>query len=358
MKTPSRWLGLLISLAPLVVFQACSSDDGATQGQGDAGIGGGAGATGGAGGTGAAGSGGLGASAGDAAIDSPSDASTLAQDCSAYADAFCKRLGECWPQALTNSYETSAACKIAVSSECGDLAPWQVQFADIGQCTSYLVTAECVDVAYPVGLNEQPGKAPCNFAPGALAKGEGCASNVACQSGLCRFSGSRCGTCEETVGLGETCGNGVECEPNAVCEADKCVPQTQLGLGDSCSASSSTSYCKHHLYCAASGKCEALAKEGETCGGGVECDFVAGFTCDTPSSKCVKADLKLLSETCGLPFPRCSLLAYCEPTQLVCVPRKAEGENCDKDPVQGHTCLPDLVCDNGTCKSVQDFCKN
>ena len=243
---------------------------------------------------------------------------------------------------MLRRYDDEALCREAAADDCVENASQGVEFVDIERCTNFMATAACGDV-----LDDSSGS--CDLAPGKAAEGESCASSRACASGVCRFSGDPCGECVKAAGEGEPCDP--ECGTGLTCTLqDVCAPVVKNDIGGDCAAPPTT--CRSFLICDnTTMKCAALAQEGEPCGSG--CDTF--LLCEM--DRCVPSDLSALGEPCGLPFPRCSDQAYCDPTDLVCVPRKTAGEQCTgDDPVKGDDCGPRLGCIEGTCQSYEQRC--
>jgi hypothetical protein len=198
----------------------------------------------------------------------------------------------------------------------------------IQACAEHLATVECsqqiFDLDGPCRTMWQ-GRVPAGGACGLGIEGFVCADGTTCVLGL-----DLCGTCRPTVGAGERCGDGVHCQLaancssgvcvgralpgqscadatcvlGARCEAEVCVTDTIVGVGDSCDATRS---CAYRAACVG-GLCVSTGLYDDPCSGDLPCASgqcdggvcvplgAAGAPCDHPA-QCVSGNC--VSGRCG-----------------------------------------------------------
>lgn len=346
------------AIAFALTLHGCSAEEGVPARAGDAG-GGGSGVGGsGQGGSGAqtgiAGSLGMGgAGSGAAGADA---GGTALEGCTAYAASYCARLADCAPHHLRLFYEDALTCPELVARECERDVADSVGIADPTGCAAGLESGTCEEMLAGA-------LAACAPLPADVASGEPCHDNEQCESGICRFSGSVCGSCAvaldegtpcEGVPVTEVCGPGLACDVGGT---GLCQARQRQGLNEPCGTELLT--CAAGLFCGSGATCLPVLLDGEPCGAETSgCDIRRALYCI--DDVCGPLDVLVQpGAECGLdgmPFPRCSAAFYCEPSTNQCVRRAQAGESCDDDPVDGSTCDTPFTCVEGTCLTYEQRC--
>lgn len=216
----------------------------------------------------------------------------------ATAETYCDQLLHCdrgqnaeERYAFTSEAECRARAETQLQSDFGvqeyiDDGSVHIDRGNLDRCLRELRANECVS------SNRIPA---CRLVfEGRLVEGDGCASDVQCESGACSAAPAQCGTCLAIANAGDACDllndncvdsvdGFVRCEPAGPGGSGLCVLQNEsylsVGLLQDCSNSGNVRrYCESPLYCDANDVCQERKPVGSSCDPDFdECAF--GSTC-------------------------------------------------------------------------------
>lgn len=308
-----RWVGALAA-STVMLAAACSSDGASTSADG----------------------GSADASTGDARASADgsgtSEAGTLAASgyCDSIADGFCAFYMRCGRIVAKDQEE----CLSVFAETCH--ARYEPRYAaletagllsltrdGVTKCLDHLSSVTCekqwTDLAGPCGgmwVGSSPEGAPC----GVDVESFVCGAGTSCILGL-----DLCGKCEAAAALGEACGTGARCVPEAACKDGKCVARPLPG--EACDA---TLPCATGVACV-SGTCRApaIVTEGASCDADHRCPYRSACRGGT----CVKTSL--LGEACK--------------TDGDCASGRCVSGKCTELLDDGSACTSPLQCRSGLC---------
>jgi hypothetical protein len=254
-----------------------------------------------------------GAGAGSSLAGSSARGMSKAEACIAYTAAACKRRSECL-STLSDCFQATSLCPDVV------FLPGSTRTVeDLLACADAYATLSCDAIRYD--------QLPTCVTPGTLAAGEACSFSPQCASLEC--TGSPCGTCAKSVGLGEscitagvTCALGLYCGPKGQCASPPDPNAPPKLLGGTCATIAD---CPDDSFCqipsgSMAGVCTAYPGVGESCS--------VGLTCDSAS--------------------------YCSQADLVCHALPEDGAPCGVDAFTGRAsyCAAGLICHLGATRSA------
>jgi hypothetical protein len=237
----------------------------------------------------------------------------LAQACSKFAAAFCKRAERC----KTIDVADDAACQALMQNNCTYSKDVNAGFARYdgaaaALCVAQLATDDCADQGAPAACGK--------IETGGFGKaGTPCTQSSDCQADAgfyCQFSFG-CQVCKHTVGVGSFCSfdSDDECDPNLYCNdpnSDGGTCKTPAAAGQPCGIDSFTfnGFCDTGLYCnymTADGgtACENPVANGKACMDSTAC--MTGSYCPTDTNMCTA----LLADGMPCSDPAACTSGYC-----------------------------------------------
>ncbi|MGQ0507370.1 MAG: hypothetical protein ACT4TC_18850 [Myxococcaceae bacterium] len=310
---------------------------------------------------------------------SPDGGTIASSACTAYAQANCDKLEECNPASFMSTYGDLTACEDRQEAACNSalFAPrTSATPTRTYDCAGVIENLSCDD--YLQDRHSLPGSgSACATLPGAMPTGASCSSDAQCQSASCWFTNSTdvCGTCEDSMELGQRCGADRRCGKGMVCGDGECVtPAGERALCDDRHPCGTRLTCvesngnrrrrgEKHNHRGTTGTClPMVVVAGETCDPegvrGAECDLNTGLFCERTRRACMNI-------TYVKPGQRCSRDngLYCQGHCVldrnsrtgICVGDAIEGQACDT--VKGPFCVESVQCVSVSSGSTYGTCQ-
>ena len=279
------------------------------------------------------------------------------------AEAWCDSEQRCFPFGF-REYESFEQCVeriMLVATTLLNQPGVSISLAQAEACASALRKGRC---------DEQLdlGNSPVCMIPGTLEDGKSCLSEYQCKSGYCSRRGDfECGVCKTPSREGEACDwdndeyeyTGRECTRNLNCREGICE-RYSAQLGEACSDDwQNPMMCWNGARCSDDGICVALAKEGEACDNGWDCE--PHLDCDQPSwdvpGVCGVPLVAKLGERCG-DVALCEVGLYCHDSgssDAVCTAFVKDFAPCN---TEGAECREPFYCFPNDGSSGEGVCRN
>jgi hypothetical protein len=281
-----------------------------------------------------------------------------ASACADYAAKSCMAAQRCEPGLVQFEYPgdltkcvsaLQLACQASVEAPGTGATP--AMFQQCGEAVAAMTCAQYV---------AKSGDPACRFRGGTIANGDACGSSWQCASGRCAstIGGVVCGTCVAQVALGGPCLD-IECADGLVCSASAPGSTTRvcsqpMSAGAPCFDSN---VCPDNTGCGATGSCDPLPGEGETCDiNSMFCDLSQSLLlCDPYQGVCQAPAGPVVSGACGwtsvtAPYLQCDGYCAINPGSNAgtCFSELAEGQPCTSADI----CGVNLQCQSGVCEPL------
>jgi hypothetical protein len=263
-------------------------------------------------------------------------------------DAYCQKINECAPLAITLVYGDLAGCKARLKLSCVaqiKLADNGLTPASITACANAVATATCDDLLY----RNIPACAP----KGSRLAGAACGTGSQCTSTYCAATTATCGICAGLAPAGGDCTVDDDCKPQLVCGGlGLCV--TPGGAGAACDDNTP---CRYGYYCSGGTCAAARTTPGAPCTESGSCEILKGLFCN--GTVCARILTAQPGDACGVVGG--TSVAACaagdcissdpvnDPNSGTCTSLAGDGEACGSAVSTGVDCESPSTCTNGRC---------